>query len=99
VGLRIAQIKVYPQKGDLEGNHKRLMSVLSEVSEHEPDVVVTPECFLDGYVVTEEWVSGDKLVEYAIVPEDSLGSGNGGVVHPWLHQTSARWCIQHGAHP
>jgi omega-amidase len=69
--LRIAQIKAYPRKGDLEANHRQLISLLGQIAEQRPDVVITPECFLDGYVVTEEWVTADSLVNYAVVPEDS----------------------------
>jgi len=87
--LRIAQIKVYPQKGNLEENHRRLLSVLREVAEHRPDVVITPECFLDGYVVTEEWVTADNLVGYAVVPDDSRYVAN---VMRWTSQAGA-WFI------
>ncbi len=57
--LRVAQIKVYPEKGLLAANHRMLMGVLAEAAAHGPDVVVTPECFLDGYVVTEDSVGRD----------------------------------------
>lgn len=69
--IRIAQVKVLPEKGDLEANHELLMSVLGEIAGESPDVVVTPECFLDGYVSTEESVTRDSLEEYAIDPESS----------------------------
>jgi predicted amidohydrolase len=87
--LRIAQIKVYPKKGDLEENHGRLLSVLRKVADHRPDVVITPECFLDGYVVTEEWVTANNLVEYAVVPEDSHYVAD--VMH-WTSQAGA-WFV------
>lgn len=69
--LRIAQIKVYPEKGNLAGNHQRLMAILDDVGRAHPDVVVTPECFLDGYVVTEAHVTRENIVEYAIDPARS----------------------------
>ena len=69
--LRIAQVRVYPAKGDLEANHRRLMEILQEIAPHKPDVVVTPECFLDGYVSTEEWVTRENIVDYAIEPKAS----------------------------
>ncbi len=49
----IAQIKVYPQKGALDANYARLISTLEQIQDaaHEPDVVITPECFLDGYAI------------------------------------------------
>lgn len=48
--IRVAQIKVYPQKGQLEANHQKLMGILKSIEKDEHvDVVVTPEGFLDGY--------------------------------------------------
>lgn len=70
--IRVAQIKVYPEKGQLEANYSRLLSVLTQVADERPDVVVTPECFLDGYVVTEDAVSKENLARYGIDPATSL---------------------------
>ncbi len=84
--IRVAQIKIYPAKGDLEANHTRLLSVLQDLIQHEPDVVITPECFLDGYVVTEEDVTRETLLQYAIVPEQS----------PYAHDV-ATWAAQNNA--
>ena len=69
--LRLAQIKVYPVKGDLKTNQSQLLEILREVAPFKPDVVITPECFLDGYVSTEEFVTRDNIVDYAIDPENS----------------------------
>ena len=69
--VKLAMIKTYPDKGNLEGNHQALMRILKEVALNKPDVVITPECFLDGYVVTEESVSADQLRAFAVIPEES----------------------------
>ncbi|UCF16830.1 MAG: carbon-nitrogen hydrolase family protein [Phycisphaerales bacterium] len=70
--IRVAQIRVYPQKGKLQENHARLIEILAEIEEKEDvDVLVTPEGFLDGYVVTEKSVTKDDLPCYAIDPESS----------------------------
>lgn len=70
--IRVAQIKVYPEKGQLSANHEKLMSVLGDVAKNENiDVVVTPECFLDGYVSTEKSVAKEDMVKYAIDPRRS----------------------------
>ena len=67
--IRIAQVKVYPEKGKMKANHTSLMSVLKDIeNSHNVDVVVTPEGFLDGYVSTEKSVSKDDMVKYAINP-------------------------------
>ncbi|MHC4561368.1 MAG: carbon-nitrogen hydrolase family protein [Planctomycetota bacterium] len=69
--IRIAQIRVVPAKGDLDGNHGKLMSVLGDMANEDVDVVVTPECFLDGYIATEESVNRDNIRDYAIDPAES----------------------------
>ena len=69
--IRIAQVKVFPAKGEMAANHALLMDVLSAIARHKPDVVITPECFLDGYVATEESVSAENIGEYAIDPASS----------------------------
>jgi predicted amidohydrolase len=71
--IRIAQVKVYPEKGKMEVNHRSLMNVLKDIeNNHKVDVVVTPEGFLDGYVSTEKSVSKDDMVKYAINPLSSI---------------------------
>jgi len=69
--LRITQIKIVPEKGDLDGNFAKLMACLRAVAPHKPDVVVTPECFLDGYVATEKRVTKRTILRYAIDPDTS----------------------------
>jgi len=76
--IRVAQIKVYPEKGKMAANHTKLMGVLSDIGRTgEVDVVVTPEGFLDGYVSTEPSVTKADMVNYAIDPrtcEDTLAA-------------------------
>ena len=84
--LRIAQVRSYPVKGDLRANHARLMRILHDIAAHEPDVVVTPECYLDGYVSTEAHVTAESIVEYAIDPE----------VSPYVREASA-WAAANGS--
>lgn len=69
--IRIAQVKVVPAKGALEANHRQLMAVLAEIAGCRPDVVVTPEGFLDGYIATEEEVTRQNIGQYAIDPDMS----------------------------
>ncbi len=70
--IRVAQIKVYPQKGQMAANHRKLMSVLNDIEKAgKIDVVVTPEGFLDGYVSTESSVTKADMVNYAIDPATS----------------------------
>ena len=70
--IRVAQIKVYPVKGDLQANHKMLMEILARIEKDEKvDVVITPEGFLDGYVSTVKTVSKEDMINYAIDPAKS----------------------------
>ncbi len=88
--IRVAQIKVYPDKGRIEANHIKLMKILADIEkEHEVDVVVTPEGFLDGYVATEKSVTKDDMVKYAIEPPTSRYTQ---VVSDWAKRNEA-WLI------
>lgn len=70
--IRVAQIKVYPVKGDLQANHNTLMAILNTIEQQEDvDVVITPEGFLDGYISTEDYVSKEDMINYAIDPANS----------------------------
>ena len=70
--IRVGQVRSLPRKGDLEANHAVLMRLLSGVAALRLDVVVTPECFLDGYVVTEASVSAADFRKHAVDPETSV---------------------------
>jgi len=69
--IRVAQVKVRPARGDPAANHALLMDVLREIEAEPVDVVVTPECCLDGYVAANDAVSAPDLRGYAIDPETS----------------------------
>jgi len=85
--IRVAQIKVFPEKGKMAANHKKLMGVLSDIERTgKVDVVVTPEGFLDGYVSTEQSVTKADMVNYAVDPATS----------EYTHEASA-WARQNEA--
>jgi omega-amidase len=76
--IRVAQIKVFPEKGKMAANQRKLMGLLGDIEKvgatHAspvPDIVVTPEGFLDGYVSTESSVTKADMVNYAIDPGTS----------------------------
>ena len=88
--IRVAQIKVYPDKGRIEANHTKLMKIFQDIEKnHEVDVVVTPEGFLDGYVATEKSVTRDDMVKYAI---DPLTSKYAQAVSDWGRRNNV-WTI------
>jgi predicted amidohydrolase len=82
--IRIVQIRVYPVSRDLEANYRRLEEILKDVAVHHPDVVITPEGFLDGYVAKDEQVNREDMDRYAIYPERSDYA-----------QAISRWAAQH----
>jgi len=69
--IRIAQIKVAPISRQLQANHDRLIAILDEVASHQPDVVITPEGYLDGYVAMDPAVTRETIADYAIDPATS----------------------------
>ncbi len=70
--IQVAQVKVYPDKGQMASNQRKLMSVLGDIERAgKVDIVVTPEGFLDGYVSTEPTVTKADMVKYAIDPARS----------------------------
>ena len=87
--IRVAQIKVYPDKGKMKVNHRRLNNILRDIEKEAVDVVVTPEGFLDGYVSTEKSVTKEDMVKYAI---DPLRSEYAGAVSDWARQNKA-WVV------
>ncbi|MDH4241842.1 MAG: carbon-nitrogen hydrolase family protein [Phycisphaerae bacterium] len=87
--IRVAQIKVYPDKGKMEVNHRKLFNILKDIEKEAVDVVVTPEGFLDGYVSTEKSVTKEDMVRYAI---DPLKSDYAGAVSDWARQNKA-WVV------
>ncbi len=69
--IRVAQIRIEPEKGAMEENFARLCGVLDRLAPGAADVVVTSECFLDGYIAKESSVTPSDLAKYAIDPETS----------------------------
>ena len=69
--LRVATVRSYPAKGDLAANQARLLGILAQLAPQRPDVVVTPECWPDGYVVTRGSTTRRNLRKWAVDPEKS----------------------------
>lgn len=77
------------KRGELEQNHLVLMELLEGIGPESVDVVITPECFLDGYVCTEENVTTHTIHEYAIDPSSSKFTEG---VAAWAESTQT-WVI------
>lgn len=70
--IRITQLKIYPVSGDLQANHNQMMNILGDVADCKPDIVVSSECYLDGYISMESHVTKQNIMEYAIDPMNSV---------------------------
>ncbi len=89
MNIKLAQIKIIPQKGDLKANHWTLMEQLTGSDFGSVDVVITPECFLDGYVCTEDYITRDNIHEYAVDPMASQFTKD---ISAWAKSTKT-WVI------
>lgn len=87
--LKIGQIKVASARAAVKKNSALLMAVLSEMASHRPDVVVTPECFLDGYAAADKKGSKKDVRRYAIDPAASRHTAR---VSDWSRANSC-WTI------
>ncbi len=70
--LTLVQIRAIPARGDPDGNFARLLDLLDEASRHRPDVVITPEGFLDGYLAADPEATADDIRAAAIDSDDSV---------------------------
>ena len=64
--VRVCLLKIMPAKGDLAGNMHKLENVLQQTPFSGVDVLITSECYLDGYVSTEDHVNRDNVAEYSV---------------------------------
>jgi len=65
------------------------MEILQDIAPHRPDVIITPECFLDGYVSTEDFVARENITSYAV---DPIHSPYVGEIADWAAQAGS-WFI------
>ncbi len=63
--ITIGMLKAMPAKWDLAGNWKIFEEQVERHKGDGIDVFITPECFLDGYVVTEKDWTVQKFTEIA----------------------------------
>ncbi|MFC1672126.1 carbon-nitrogen hydrolase family protein [Planctomycetota bacterium] len=87
--IKIAQIKTVPEPGNIHANHHDLMRLLRDLAAHKPDVVVTPECFLDGYISISDEVTGETIGKYGIDPASSKEAQEWGA---WAARTTC-WLV------
>ncbi len=59
--LRIGQLRGIPPKWEVEKNFQTFLDILPEASEKNVDVLITPECWLDGYAAPDKTSTPEKL--------------------------------------
>ena len=71
--MRVGLIKAVPVKWNLEHNWKVLERLMRRTTDRGVDLFCTPECFLDGYVVTSDagWTK-ERFLRIAQSGKDSL---------------------------
>ena len=70
--LTLAQIRAVPERSNCDGNFARLLELLDVAAALQPDVVITPEGFLDGYLAADPEATADDVHNAAIDPENSV---------------------------
>ena len=68
--IKIGMLKAMPEKWDVENNWA-IFEKQFETHGKDADVFITPECFLDGYAVTEKNWTAERFAEVAQNVEQS----------------------------
>ena len=87
--ITIAQIRGVPERGAVDANFDRLLRLLDAAAAHRPDVVITPEGWLDGYIAADPLATRRDVRSLAIDPEDSVHAD---VVGAWAGDQRA-WVV------
>jgi predicted amidohydrolase len=64
--IRLGLFTAMPVKWDLEANWRKFAETVEMHAREKPDLIVTPECFLDGYVASaKDWTPErfEKIVQ------------------------------------
>ncbi|MCA9444296.1 MAG: hypothetical protein KC964_26120, partial [Candidatus Omnitrophica bacterium] len=63
--LTIGQLRGVPPKWEAEKNFQTFLDILPDASQKGVDVLITPECWLDGYAAPDKTSTPEKLREVA----------------------------------
>jgi len=70
--VRIGMVKAMPEKWNVEKNWSIFEELVCRYKHDRVDVFIAPECFLDGYAITEEDWTEERFAEIAQVVDDSI---------------------------
>ncbi|MCG3198195.1 MAG: Formamidase [bacterium] len=68
---RLGLLRGVPRKWDLESNYKVFLEGVEKASEQGVDILITPECWLDGYAAPDPESTPERLREVAQDPNFS----------------------------
>jgi predicted amidohydrolase len=75
--VRVGLVQFVPERWGVESNSKRLVSILESAGENEFDLIVTPECIMDGYTAAEapsdpskDWGDRERWLETCALASD-----------------------------
>ncbi len=66
--ITVGQVRAEPLTGDVDANCDTLLELLAALEPGACDVIVTPECFLDGYMANQSHVTPADLSRCAVEP-------------------------------
>ena len=69
--LRLAMMRAVPEKWNLDANYRTFATAVALAAEKEADLLITPECWLDGYASAAKDSTPDKIVAIAQSPQRS----------------------------
>jgi predicted amidohydrolase len=69
--IRIGMVKAMPEKWNVKKNWAIFEELVCRHMDDGIDVFITPECFLDGYAITEEDWTAERFAEVAQIVDDS----------------------------
>lgn len=69
--VRMGVFKAIPKKWEVAENWETFEGLIRRCKDDKVDIFVSPECFLDGYVVTEQDWTEEKFTEVAQKIDDS----------------------------
>lgn len=63
--VRVAQMRGIPEKWNLDANFHVFLEQVAMAAEQQPDIFITPECWLDGYAAADKASTPDRLKSVA----------------------------------
>lgn len=69
--VRLGLLRAVPEKWNLERNFETFLEFLETTRGHGVDIVITPECWLDGYAAPADDSTRERILSVAQKPDES----------------------------